>query len=85
MRDMTIEEYNGFTNHIVNKKGDVIGISSFWFVIDVQERGMEIGYPDISAEKASKVLTDVNKYHDATIGINWEVLDFHISENCGKE
>lgn len=47
-------------------------IAIIWCVEDVQENR-----PDLSDEQAWEVLQSVRHGHDATIGINWDVLDCH--------
>ena len=44
-------------------------ISILWFVEDVQEVR-----PDLDDEQAYEVLLCVKANHDATLGINWDVL-----------
>ena len=46
---------------------DTITIS--WHISDVQEVR-----PDLSDQDARQVLRIVRRYHDACIGVNWEVL-----------
>lgn len=33
--------------------------------------------PDLTEEQAAQVLAAADRRHDATIGINWDVLEFH--------
>ena len=47
-------------------------IAIIWSVADV----LEIR-PDLSQDQAEDVLLLADKKHDATIGINWDVLGFH--------
>ena len=44
-------------------------ITVIWHIEDVQ-----MVRPDLDAEQAYEVLTAVKRNHDATIGINWDVL-----------
>lgn len=44
-------------------------IASFWSVEDVFSVA-----PNIMHEEAQEVLAEVDRRHDATIGINWDVL-----------
>jgi hypothetical protein len=47
-------------------------IAVVWAIEDVQQvRG------DLSDEQSFEVLKAARRYHDATIGINWEVLECH--------
>ena len=54
---------------------DVITIS--WHVDDVLGRGKESETP-LTIEQARDILANIDRYHDATIGINWDVIDIHI-------
>ena len=47
-------------------------IASLWNVEDVQSIR-----PDLTEGQAWEVLQSAEKGHDATIGINWEVLECH--------
>jgi hypothetical protein len=33
---------------------------------------------ELTEEQADAILENVLHYHDANVGINWDVLDFHI-------
>lgn len=45
-------------------------ISIIWHIEDIKAVR-----PDLNDEQASRVLTKLKQTHDATIGINWEVID----------
>jgi len=47
-------------------------ISISWSTEDVQEVR-----PDLTADQAWQVLQAAKKHHDATIGVNWSVLECH--------
>ena len=47
-------------------------IASIWSIEDVQEVR-----PDLTDDQAWEVLQQVERAHDATIGINWDVLSCH--------
>ena len=47
-------------------------IASIWSIGDVQEVR-----PDLTDDQAWEVLQQVERAHDATIGINWDVLSCH--------
>jgi hypothetical protein len=47
-------------------------IAVVWCIEDVQEVR-----PDLTEDQCWEVLKATKKYHDATIGINWEVLEIH--------
>ncbi len=48
-----------------------------WTVEDIQERAKENGQK-ISKAVARKVLQSIKKNHDCNVGINWEVIDYHL-------
>lgn len=52
-----------------------------WSTEDVLFRAEEMGY-DISEEDADIILDDVERYHDASIGINWDVISYHIENHA---
>jgi hypothetical protein len=54
-------------------------IAAGWSIEDVQEIR-----PDLTDEQAWEVLQAVERNHDATIGINWDVLDYHADELYGN-
>lgn len=39
--------------------------------------------PDLTEEQAWAVLLEADRYHDATIGINWDVLHYHAQSLFG--
>jgi len=49
-------------------------IAIIWSVADVLELR-----PDLTPDQALDVLHQVDHKHDATIGVNWDVLDCHAS------
>ena len=50
-------------------------IATLWHIDDVQEVR-----PDLTPEQCIEVLKECERQHDATIGINWDVLIFHADE-----
>jgi len=49
-------------------------ISMTWTVTDVMDRADERGI-QLTDEQCVDILADINRYKDADIGINWEVID----------
>jgi hypothetical protein len=47
-------------------------LANFWSIDDVKEVA-----DDLTDEQCREVLRRVEHNHDANIGINWEVLEFH--------
>lgn len=48
-----------------------------WSTEDVLMRADDMGLP-LSEEGADIILETLYRYHDAEVGINWGVIDFHI-------
>ena len=51
-------------------------ISISWSIEDIRSLGF-----NCTDEQGSKVLSDVERHHDASIGINWDTIRFHAEEN----
>jgi len=49
---------------------------SSWHVDDILCRR-----PDLTIDQCREVLRTLDRYHDATIGINWDVIDF-CADDC---
>ena len=54
-------------------------IEIVWNTDDVFDQAKRDGV-DISEEQASLVLQRMKRYHDACVGINWDVISYHIEE-----
>jgi hypothetical protein len=54
-----------------------------WSTEDViwQADNMDI---ELTEEQADAILDNVEHYHDASIGINWDVISFHIENFMDK-
>lgn len=80
-RDMTIKEYEGFTNHIVDEEGNVVGILNIWMNEDIESAAKELLNEDAELEKdeISNILISLTEGFDANIGINWETIKETIS------
>jgi len=52
-------------------------ISITWTDEDVLQRAEEMGV-SLTREEISDVLSVMEADHDATIGINWDVISYHI-------
>ena len=50
-----------------------------WSTNDVHSRAEDMGV-EITAEQADEILQNVFDNHDANIGVNWEVIEFHIED-----
>jgi len=51
---------------------------AIWTIDDVLDRAEEMGNK-ITRDQAEKVVYALQSQHDANIGINWDVIDTHIS------
>jgi len=47
-------------------------INISWSIDDIRSLGYRC-----TEKQGSLVLDDIEKYHDASIGINWDVIEFH--------
>lgn len=58
-------------------------ISIEWSLEDIyyQAKNDEV---EITEEQASNILEDLKKHHDATIGINWDVISSYISQELNE-
>lgn len=54
-----------------------------WSTEDVLMQA-EIMNIELTEEHADAILDNVVHYHDANVGINWDVLDFHIENFMDK-
>jgi hypothetical protein len=52
-------------------------IKIIWSTDDVLMRADDMGHT-ISEEQGDVILETIYRYHDAEVGINWGVIDFHI-------
>ena len=55
-------------------------VAIVWCIEDVQAVR-----PDLTNEQAWEVLKLAERYHDANIGINWDVLSCHADSRFGDE
>ena len=53
-------------------------ITITWHVDDVMSRIKALGF-DYSEVVAARILEELKKFHDASIGINWTVIDDRIN------
>jgi hypothetical protein len=50
-------------------------IAIIWSIQDVQEN-----HPLLTDQQALEVLKTMKNHHDANVGINWETIDFWVSQ-----
>lgn len=72
---MTMEEFADYVARkpVMKDLPDVITIA--WHYMDVQSVD-----PSLSEEQACRVLQTLKRCHDATIGINWDVIRITIND-----
>jgi hypothetical protein len=58
-------------------------IEIIWSTDDVMMQA-EIMNIELTEEQADDILDNVLHHHDACVGINWDVLDFHIEDFIDK-
>jgi hypothetical protein len=39
---------------------------------------------ELTEEQADEILVNIEHYHDANVGINWDVISFHIDNYLDK-
>lgn len=61
----------------------MIQIQISWCTDDVIYQAEIMGIP-LTEEQADAILDNVDRYHDATIGINWDVIGTHINMYMDK-
>tara|TARA_B100000424_G_scaffold6055_1_gene4511 strand:- start:220 stop:591 length:372 start_codon:yes stop_codon:yes gene_type:complete len=59
-----------FDTYKIKQKEEDFSVSFVWHIDDVLD-----GHPHLSKEQAKDVLLNCKKNHDATIGMNWEVIN----------
>lgn len=52
-------------------------IAIIWDIADVHSRAKE-QHINITDEQALEILHNMKRQHDASIGINWDVIDAHL-------
>jgi hypothetical protein len=54
-------------------------IAIIWHIEDVHQANKTLKYGALSDEEALLILGNVERYHDATQGISWETITWHIT------
>lgn len=60
---------------MINETGSLV---ITWCVEDVLDLAIRVRHMQPTIEQAEEVLRLADKYHDACIGINWDVLSEHL-------
>ena len=66
-----------------DKDGNAITLLSEWSAEDIQwcAKGFDDSKEDIlTAKECGEVLELLERKHDCSIGINWDVIDYHIKD-----
>jgi len=50
---------------------------SVWSIVDITERAKELKIK-VTKKQAREIAGTIERRHDATIGINWDVIDAHL-------
>jgi len=53
---------------------------SVWYPMDVMEYALENLDRLITEEQAAQILKNIERHHDANLGITWDTLDAEITE-----
>ena len=64
-------------------KPEVEVVNIFWNEEDVAGAATDIG-KELTKAETDEVIDRLTKYHDASIGINWDVIQYHIGEVVGE-
>lgn len=54
-------------------------IEIIWSTDDVMMQA-EIMNIELTEEQADVILDNIERHHDASVGINWDVIEFHIDD-----
>lgn len=76
---MRMDDFIKHLQELYHPQTEVVGV--FWQKDDVISRAKDRGQA-ISDTDATRIVEALENHHDACIGINWEVIDFHL-DNLG--
>ena len=65
----TIQVPDDFDEYLLEKMVSKDWLSEWWYIDDVKD-----SVPNITDQQARDVLESLGRYHDANLGINWEVI-----------
>ncbi len=74
---MRMDEFIKHLQESYHPQTEVVGV--IWQKEDIIWRAEDRGL-SISDEKAVQIVDALGHGHDACIGINWEVIDFHLDD-----
>jgi hypothetical protein len=74
---MTVKE---LINHLLDYNPDDIIAYDLWQVDDVRRTGNRYAESEVTQEQAEEVLRRMDHHKDCNIGLNWDVMNYHLSE-----
>lgn len=76
---MTVKE---LIKHLESYNPDDVIAYDLWSVDDVLHESNHDyhDYPEVTRAQAEEVLGRMERYKDASIGMNWDVLNYHLDE-----
>lgn len=83
-KDQILEMAQLADKHVEHTKKMFKSINIIWSVEDVIERAKQENI-NLTETQALEILEDAKDNHDATIGINWDVLDYHIEDVAHRQ
>lgn len=73
---MTIKE---LIEHLSGYDPEEVIAYDLWMVEDVIGEGNpRNAYPEVTREQAEEVLLKMNRYKDCNVGLNWDVMNYHL-------
>lgn len=60
------------------ERGDAVAI--IWTVNDIIDYASEILDTELTLDEAREILSDMHRKHDASIGINWDVVETFVAQ-----
>ena len=73
---MTVKE---LIKHLKTYNPDEVIAYDLWSVDDVMHEN-DSDHVEVTKEQAEEVLGRMQRYKDCTIGMNWDVLNYHLDE-----
>lgn len=75
---MTVKE---LIKHLESYNPDDVIAYDLWSVDDViQEGNHYVAHPEVTQEQAEEVLRLMDHNKDCNVGLNWDVLNYHLDE-----
>jgi len=74
---MTVKE---LIKHLLDYNPDDIIAYDLWQVDDVRQTGNHYAESEVTQEQAEEVLRRMDYHKDCNVGLNWDVMNHHLSE-----